>query len=80
MSGLPGPYYGPESDNFYPIYQIQILPLDKIIILDYNNGMKTNKALARDKKIFKKKHGMRISGKSVFLTQEILVKKGKQND
>jgi len=37
--------------------------------------MKINKALKRDKKIHKKKHGQRVSGKSVFLTQEILIKK-----
>jgi len=41
--------------------------------------MKINKANSRDKKIFRKKNGMRVSGKSVFLAVEILVKKGKGN-
>jgi hypothetical protein len=50
-----------------------------MIIVGYNNGMKTNKAYARDKKIFKKKHGMRVSGKSVFVIQAVLIKKGQEN-
>ena len=40
--------------------------------------MKLDKAKKRDRKIDKKKNGMRISGKSVFLIQEILNKKGEE--
>lgn len=37
--------------------------------------MKLDKANKRDKKRNKKKNGMRVSGKSVFLLQEIIKKK-----
>ena len=40
--------------------------------------MKIHKADNRDKKIYKNKHGMRISGKSVFLIIEMYRKKGKK--
>jgi hypothetical protein len=40
--------------------------------------MKTQKAKNRDKKINRKKYGMRVIGKSVFLSVEIKVKKGKK--
>jgi len=42
--------------------------------------MKLNKANSRDKKINRKKNGMRISGKSLFVIQAVLVKKGKKDD
>ncbi len=38
--------------------------------------MKLDKASKRDKKNFKKKNGMRVSGKSVFTIQSTLIKKG----
>lgn len=37
--------------------------------------MKLSKAETRDKKHFKRQHGMRVSGKSVFVTQAVLIKK-----
>jgi hypothetical protein len=40
--------------------------------------MKLNKAIKRDNKRNKKKHGMRIDGKSVFLTINIQVEKAKK--
>ena len=40
--------------------------------------MKIDKAEKRDKKRNKKKSGMRISGKSVFVIVEVQVKKGKK--
>jgi hypothetical protein len=40
--------------------------------------MKLDKANKRDKKIQKKKSGMRVSGKSVFLLQEIVNKKAEE--
>lgn len=40
--------------------------------------MKISKAEKRDKKVFKKKHGMRVTGKSVFVILEVLIKKGKK--
>jgi hypothetical protein len=40
--------------------------------------MKLEKALKRDKQYFKKKNGMRISGKSIFVIVETLAKKGKK--
>jgi len=40
--------------------------------------MKIDKANGRDKKRNKRINGMRISGKSVFLTVEILVNKAKK--
>lgn len=36
---------------------------------------KTNKWSRRDKKLHKRKHGMRVSGKSVFTSVEVKVKK-----
>jgi len=33
--------------------------------------MKINKALSREAKIFKKKHGMRVSNRSIFLLDRI---------
>jgi len=42
--------------------------------------MKIEKANKRDKKRHKKKNGMRISGASVKLIQEILIKKGKKSN
>jgi hypothetical protein len=42
--------------------------------------MKLNKANSRDKKIFRKKNGMRVVGKSVFVIQAVIVKKGRKND
>lgn len=35
--------------------------------------MKIDKALKRDKKIHKREHGQRVSGKSVFTIQEVLI-------
>lgn len=46
-------------------------------IREYNYIMKTNKASARDKKQFKAKHCMRVSGRSVLLLQEIVNQKAK---
>lgn len=40
--------------------------------------MKLDKANKRDKKIQKKKNGMRVSGKSVFVIQEIVQKKANE--
>jgi hypothetical protein len=40
--------------------------------------MKTNKAKNRDKKRSKRRYGMRVDGKSVFLTVQILVEKAKK--
>lgn len=40
--------------------------------------MKIDKALKRDKKIFKREHGQRVSGKSVFIIQEVLIKRSKK--
>jgi hypothetical protein len=40
--------------------------------------MKTNKANNRDKKRNRRKYGMRVSGRSVFLSVEIKIKKGKK--
>lgn len=40
--------------------------------------MKLDKANKRDKKIQKKKSGMRVSGKSIFLLQEIIQKKAEE--
>jgi len=40
--------------------------------------MKTTKAKNRDKKRNKRRHGMRVDGKSVFLTVQILVEKAKK--
>jgi len=40
--------------------------------------MKTSKAKNRDKKRNKRKYGMRVDGKSVFLTVQILVEKAKK--
>ena len=40
--------------------------------------MKLDKANKRDKKRNQKRNGMRVSGKSVFLLQEILIKKGQE--
>lgn len=40
--------------------------------------MKTNKAKNRDKKRSKRRYGMRVNGKSVFLTIQILVEKAKK--
>jgi len=37
--------------------------------------MKINKAVKRDRKIFKRKNGMVVSGKSVFLIQREHIKK-----
>ena len=34
--------------------------------------MKIGKAMKRDKKIYKRKHGHRVDGASVFLIQDIL--------
>jgi hypothetical protein len=42
--------------------------------------MKIEKANTRDKKKFKRKNGMRISGASVKLIQEILIKKAGKNE
>ncbi len=47
----------------------------KVSELTKDNKMKIQKANTRDKKKFKKKNGMRISGASVKLIQEILIKK-----
>lgn len=41
--------------------------------------MKIQKALKREKKIWKKKHGMRIVGKSVFLLVECQIKRKEAN-
>lgn len=41
--------------------------------------MKINKANSRDKKMFRKKNGMRVVGKSVFVIVAVQVKKGKSN-
>jgi phosphotransferase system HPr-like phosphotransfer protein len=38
--------------------------------------MKITKANKRDKKQFKRKNGMRVSGKSVFIIQATQIKKG----
>ena len=40
--------------------------------------MNIEKAKKRDRKRDKKKNGMRVSGKSVFLLQEIIEKKAKK--
>lgn len=37
--------------------------------------MKLNKAYSRDKRRFKKQHGMRTSGRSVFTIQQAQVKR-----
>jgi hypothetical protein len=37
--------------------------------------MKIDKANARDKKRYKRQHGMRVSGKSVLVIQSLLVKR-----
>ncbi len=42
--------------------------------------MKLSKAEKRDKKRNKKKHGMRVSGKSVFIIQNALIKRGKKGE
>ena len=42
--------------------------------------MKLEKANKRDKKRNNKKYGMRVSGASVKLTQDILIKKGAKNE
>lgn len=36
------------------------------------------KSEKREKKRFKKRYGMRITGKSVFVIQNVLIKKGKK--
>lgn len=41
--------------------------------------MKMSKANARDKKQFKKKHGMRVSGKSVFTIVAAQVKRAQES-
>lgn len=38
--------------------------------------MKTNKSERREAKRNKSKNGMRVTGKSVFMIQQILIKKG----
>lgn len=38
--------------------------------------MKLEKSVAREKKSRKRRYGQRVSGKSVFLIQSILIKKG----
>lgn len=38
--------------------------------------MKINKATNRDKRRFKARHGMKVTGKSVFTLQNVLIKKG----
>lgn len=40
--------------------------------------MKLDKASKRDKKRNKRKNGMIVTGKSVFIIQNVLVKKGKK--
>jgi hypothetical protein len=40
--------------------------------------MKIEKALKRDKKFHKNKHGMRVGGRSVFVIVEVLMKKAKK--
>jgi hypothetical protein len=39
--------------------------------------MKINKAISRSKKNFKKRNGMRVSGKSVFVVVAVIGKKAK---
>ncbi len=39
--------------------------------------MKLEKANKRDKNSHKAKHGMKSSGKSVFLIQQVIIKRGK---
>ena len=41
--------------------------------------MKLQKSDNRDKKRNKRIHGMRISGKSIFVVMEVIVKKGKKS-
>ena len=41
--------------------------------------MKLDKAMKRDKKSHKNKHGMRSTGKSVFIIQSVLIKKGSKS-
>jgi len=41
--------------------------------------MKLDKANKRDKKKNKRKNGMRVSGKSVFVIQSTLIKKGNKS-
>jgi hypothetical protein len=55
---------------------ISILPLDKIIGWWYTRPMKIEKATKRDTKRNKRKNGMQVSGKSVFVIQNTLIKKG----
>ena len=40
--------------------------------------MKLEKSNNRDKKIYRKKNGMRINNRSIFVIMEILVKKAKK--
>lgn len=42
--------------------------------------MKTQKADNRDKKRSKRQYGMRVSGKSLFILEEIKVKKAQKAD
>lgn len=40
--------------------------------------MKVSKAETRERRRFKKRHGMRVTGKSVLVIQEVLIKRGKK--
>jgi hypothetical protein len=58
---------------------IAILGLDIIKEVVYNGvTMKTEKAEKRDKKRNKRKNGMRTDGKSVFIIQKVIIKKGEK--
>jgi len=42
--------------------------------------MKIDKAERRDKKRKKRKYGMRVNGKSVFIIQNAIIKRGKRKE
>lgn len=42
--------------------------------------MKIDKARRRDKKRKKRRYGMRVSGKSIFVIQNAIIKRGKRRE